>query len=141
MQLFFQIQNLQLLIFCVHDQDFVANLDYIVLCFFCNIIKVNHSCIVSIYLVTIFSYIQLHLVSSFLHTRSLLVPYTYVSIESIYCILLSQLAINAIFIASSFKTLCFLLLNLCYDFNTSLLIFVNTLCFSLRVSTSSSFFL
>ena len=40
-----------------------------------------------------FSYI-VTLISSFLHTRSLLVPCTYVSIKSIYCILLSSFDID-----------------------------------------------
>ena len=53
------------------------------------------------------SIILLHLISSFWHTRSLLVPYTYVSIESIDCILLSLLVGNAISLASSVNTLCF----------------------------------
>ena len=38
----------------------------------------------------------LHLTSSFLNTWSLLTPYAYVFIESIDCILLSSLALNAI---------------------------------------------
>ena len=33
MYLFFKILNLQLLIFCVHDQEFAVNLDYVLLCF------------------------------------------------------------------------------------------------------------
>ena len=33
-----------LLIFCMDDEEFVANL-----CFSCNIIKVNHFCIVLLY--------------------------------------------------------------------------------------------
>ena len=49
--------------------------------FFCNFMKVNNFlyCLI----------ILLHLISSFLLTRSLLVPYAYVSIESNDCILLS----------------------------------------------------
>ena len=41
MNLFFQIQSLQLLISYMDDQEFVANLDYVFHVFFCNIIKVN----------------------------------------------------------------------------------------------------
>ena len=40
--LFFLIQICQLLIFCMDDQESGANLDYFLLCFLCNIIKVNH---------------------------------------------------------------------------------------------------
>ena len=47
--------------------------------FFCNIVKVNHF----LYRVIIL----LHSISSFLLTRYLLVPYAYISIKSIYCIL------------------------------------------------------
>ena len=42
MNLFCQMQSLELLIFCIDDQEFVANLDYVLLCFFCNAKKVNH---------------------------------------------------------------------------------------------------
>ena len=71
------------------DYEFVANLDYVPLCvFFCNIIKVNHFLYYFI--------ILLHLISSFLLTRSLLVPSAYISIESIDCILLSSFELKAI---------------------------------------------
>ena len=48
---------------------------------------------------------------------------------------LSLLALNAILSTSSVKTLGFLLLNLCCDFNIFLLFFMNSLWFSLRLST------
>ena len=67
-----------------------------------NIIKVNH-----------FLYrfiILLHLFSSLSLTKSLLVPYAYVSIESIDCTFLSSFELRAILLISSVKTLCFLLL-------------------------------
>ena len=55
--------------------------------------------------------VLLHLISSFLHTRSLLVPYAYVSTELIDCIYLSSFEFKAILLASSVKTSCFSLLN------------------------------
>ena len=69
----------------------------------------------------------LHLISSALHTRSLLIPYGYVYIKSIDCILLSPLSpfeLKAILLISSVKTVCFSLLNLCCVFNISLLFFI-----------------
>ena len=48
--------------------------------------------------------ILLHLVTSFSCTRSLLVPYAYVSIESVDLILLSSFKLNAILLISSVKT-------------------------------------
>ena len=78
---------------------------------------------------------MLHLISSFLHTKSLFIPYSYISIESIDCILLLSFEHKAISLISSVKTLCLSLLNLCCVFNISLLI-MN----SLRLSTSVLFF-
>ena len=61
--------------------------------------------------------ILLHLISSRISsTRSLLVPYAYISIELIDSILLPSLALNAILLTSSVNTLCFSLLNHCCDF-------------------------
>ena len=85
--------------------------------FFCNIINVNNFLYLFI--------ILLHLTSSFLLTRSLLVPYAYVSIESNDCILLSSFELNAILLISSVKTLCLSLLNLCCVFNIDLLFLMN----------------
>ena len=65
--------------------------------------------------------ILLHLVSSFLHIKSLLFPDVYVSIESIDCIVLLLLALNAILLTSSVDTLCISISNLCCDFNINLL--------------------
>ena len=109
MHLFFQIQSIQLLIFCMDGQKFLANLDYVLYVFFCNIIKVKHYCIVFI--------ILLHLVSSFFHKRSLLVPCTYASIKSIDWTLLSSSELKSILLISSVKTFCLSLLNLCCAFN------------------------
>ena len=96
--------------------------------FFCNIIKINN-----------FLYrfiILLHSVSSYSITRTLPVPYTYVSIKSIACILLSLFELKAILLISSVKTLCLSLLNLCCICNISSLFFVN----SVRLSMSILFF-
>ena len=67
----------------------------------------------------------------------MLVPYTYASIESIDCILLSSFELKGIMSVSSVKTLCLSLLNLCCVFNISLLFFMN----SLGLSTPILFFL
>ena len=61
---------------------------------------------------------------------SLIVPDVYASIESINYTILSSLALNAIFLASSVNTLCLSILNLYYDFNINLLFFMNSLRFS-----------
>ena len=63
----------------------------------------------------------LHLVSSFLHTRSLLVPCSYVSVESIDRILLSSSELKAALLISSVKTLCPSLSNRYCFFNIRLL--------------------
>ena len=97
-------------------KEFAASLDYVVFVFFYNIINVNHF---------LYSFIiLLHFFTSFSLTRSLLVSYPYVSIESIDCILLSSFEINAILLISSVK-ICFSLLNLCWVFNIDLLFLMN----------------
>ena len=113
MHLFFQIQCLQL--FCMDDPEFGPIWIMLFYVFFCNIIKVNN-----------FSYrfiILLHLISTFSPNRYLLVPYTYVFIESIDCIPLSSFELNAIFLIFPIKTLCLSLLNLCCVYNNNLLFF------------------
>ena len=92
MNLFFQIQSLQLLIFWMDDQEFLANFDYVL--------------------------ISLHLISSFFSlTRPLLVPFAYVSMKSIDYILLSSFQLKAILLVASVKTLCLSLLNLyCFQY-------------------------
>ena len=67
---------------------------------------------------------------------SLFVPYSYVSVGSINCILLSLLALTAILLTSSVNTLCFSPLNLYCDFIFSM----NSLGFSFRLFVSSLFF-
>ena len=97
----------------------MANLDCFFHDIFYNIIKVNHFlyCFV----------ILLHLFSSFLLTRSFLVPYAYFSMESTDCIYLSLFELKAIFLISSVNILCLSLLNLhCYC-NINLLFLMNSL--------------
>ena len=55
---------------------------------------------------------MLHLITSFSLTRSLLVPYAYVSIESIDCILLSSFELKEALLIFLAKTLCLSLLIL-----------------------------
>ena len=98
----------------------------------CNIIKVNYFLYCFI--------ILLHLISSFLHSKSLLIPYAHFSIELIDCILLSALPLNAILLTSSVNVICFMLLNLCWNFSINLLLLINSFWFRLRLSTTSLFF-
>ena len=102
MNLFFQIQSLQFLIFCMDDEEFVANLDNVLLCFLLQ----DHQSFLYCFI------ILLHLIS-FSLTRPLHVPYTFVSIESIDCILLSSFELKKIWLTFSVKTLCLSLLSLC----------------------------
>ena len=66
----------------------------------------------------------LHLVSLLSLTRSLLVPYAYVSIESINYILLSAFELKATLLISSLKALFLSLLNLSCVFNIILLFII-----------------
>ena len=131
MNLFFLIQSLQLLIFYMDDQEFVANLDCVLLCFlFYSIIKVSH-----------FLYhfiVLLHLTSSLSLIISLLAPCAYVSIESIDCILSLSFELKAILLISSVKTLCLSLLNLCCIFNIDLYFFTNSCQRTHSVETTST---
>ena len=72
-------------------------------------------------------HILLHVISPFLHTMCLLIPYVYVSIKSIDYILLSSFELKAILLNSSVKTLYLSLLNLCCDFKINLLFFMDFL--------------
>ena len=128
MNLFFQIQSLQSLIFCMDDKEF----ELFLLSFPYNVIKVDH-----------FLYrfiILLHHISLLSLTKFLLVPYAYVSIESIDCILLSSFELKAILLISSVKTLCLSLLNLCCICNISSLFFVNSVRLSMSILFFSNFF-
>ena len=110
----FYFLSLRLLIFCMNDQDFVANLDYDHLCFFCNIVIVNHFSYCFIILrnrISFFCVLFLHLF--FIHIFLL---------NLLLCVLLSLLGLNAILLTSSVNTLCFSLLNLCFR------IFCETFC-------------
>ena len=64
--------------------------------------------------------------SSFLLIRSLLIPYEFISIELIDCILLSSFELKAMLLISLVETLCLSLLNLCCVFNIDLLCFTNS---------------
>ena len=97
--------------------------------FFCNIIIL--CCFI----------ILLHLISLFLLTRSLLVPYVYVSMESVDCILLSSFELKAILLTSSVKILCFSLLNMCCLFNISLFFYEFFLIFFKTIHINFVFFL
>ena len=81
----------------------------------------------------------LHLISSFLNTRSLFIAYGHLSIQWIEYIFLSSLALNAVLLTSTANKLCFLPLNLCCDFSMNLLFFTNSFWFSLRLSASCFF--
>ena len=70
---------------------------------------------------------MLQLISFFLHTRSFLVSYAYVSIESSNYILLSLFALNTILLTSLVNISCFSLLTLCCDVKINLLFSMNFL--------------
>ena len=95
--------------YCMDYQQFEANVDHALLCFFITTSKliIFLHCFV----------ILLHLASSFWVTRPLFVPYTYVSIEKNHCILLTSFELKAILLISSVKRLCYSHLNLCCVFN------------------------
>ena len=129
MNLFFQIQSLQSLIFCMDDKEF----ELFLLSFPYNVIKVDH-----------FLYrfiILLHHISLLSLTKFLLVPYAYVSIESIDCILLSLFELKAILLISSVRTLCLSLLKLCCIFNIDLLFFINYLILPISILFFSRYFI
>ena len=112
MYLFFQMHNLQLLIFCMESQEFLANFDYVLLCLFLQPNQIKHFYTVLLY--------------SFLHPRSLLVLCAYVSIETIDGILLSWLEFKGILLIFLVKALCFYILNPCCILNTSLINYMNS---------------
>ena len=68
----------------------------------------------------------LHLLSSFQCVIFLFGSYAYISIESIDCIHLLSLALNAILSTFSANTLRFSVLDICYDFDINLLFFMNS---------------
>ena len=94
----------------MNDQEFAANLDYVLLFFlFFNIIKVNQ-----------FFIILLRLISCFSLSRYFLVPHAYITIESIDWIFLSSSEIKTVLLISSVKTLYLSRLNLYCDCNINL---------------------
>ena len=60
---------------------------------------------------------MLHLIPSFSLTKSLLVQYAYVSVESIDCVHLLSFELKPVFLISSVKLLWLSILNLCCIFN------------------------
>ena len=60
---------------------------------------------------------MLHLIPSLSLTKSLLLPYAYVSVESIDCIHLSSFELKPVLLISSVKLLYLSILNLCCIFN------------------------
>ena len=66
-----------------------------------------------------FPIVLIFLIFSLFHIRSLLIPYEYVSTESIDYTVFSSLELNAIFLISSVKTLFLLLLNLCRNLKSN----------------------
>ena len=132
MHLYFQIQNLQQSVFYIDGQEYLVNLNSVLLCFLFHIIKVNQF---------LYRYIiLLNLVSSFSLTKSLLVPYAFFSIESFDCILKSSFEIKAILLISLVKTLCLSFLIFCCVFNISLLFLTNYLWFFNTIYVNLAFF-
>ena len=82
----------------MHDPEFMASLDYVLFLFF----FVTSSELIIFAL--LYFIVRFNLLCS--HTKSLLVPNAYVSIESIDCILLSSFELKAILLIYSDKTLC-----------------------------------
>ena len=128
MRFFFQNQNLQLLIFYMDSEKFLAGLH----CFF------RFSFVTSPKLITFVSL-----------SKALYVPYAYVSIKSFEYIILPSFELEVIWLISSIKTLCllllikticFLLLNLCCDCNINFLFSINSLNFFNSAYVSFIFF-
>ena len=130
--LVFHIQSLQILIFCMDDQKYLANLDYVILFYFVTSSKLIT--FGSLYYIVTFSFFLF--CALFLYF--FLCPYN--SIKSVDWILLSSLLLNAILLTSSVNRLCFLLLFLCCDFKINRLFFRNFLWFSSRRSTATPFY-
>ena len=87
-------------------------------------------CFITMLHIATFSYIQY----SFLHAKSLLIPYPNVFVESINCILLSFLALNAILLIFSVNMLAELFLNNVYNFPIYVFIIWHTfLCLNIFV--------
>ena len=117
MHLFFLMQNLQLLVFCMDGREFVATIVFLYI-FSCNFTRVSPY---------IHFFIFGCLNNSALHTIPGPRPYGYEMIPSRISILLSSLALRAILLTFSVNTLCASHLNLCWDFNIVLLLFRHSL--------------
>ena len=126
MHLFFQIQNLQLLILCMYGQEFLAVLNYVFYVFFCNVIKCKHFCIIAF----IFFF-----VAYYVFAYSICICFCWIN----WLHFLSLLEIKAILLISSVIT-CLSLINFCYVFNVILLFFTNSFRSSLKLPTSNLFF-
>ena len=110
--------------------------------FFCVSSFVTSSKLIIFCIILLQCYI---LVSSLSLTTPLFVPYAYVYIKSIYCILLSSFEFKAILLITSVKTLSPSLLHLYCVYNINLLVLMNSLGFVLQqkklsVSILNSFF-
>ena len=88
-----------------------------IFCFFYKI-KVNH------FLYRLIILLNLILISSFSLTRFLFIPYAYVSIKSIDCILLSSFELKGILLVSSVKQFYLSMLSFCRFFNIGLLFLI-----------------
>ena len=123
MNLFFQIQSLQLLIFCIDDQEFVANLDYILLFVFSiTSSKLIIFCIVLLYFITLHYSLLWHLLNLCFCSFHI-----YICFYQIDSFLLLSFELKVIWSMSSVKILCLSLLNLCCVFNVDQLFFMNCL--------------
>ena len=115
MLLFFLSRSPELLIFNMDDQEFLAILDYVLLCLL----------------------LQYNLCWTFLYCHIILAClifsfFGYVFIKSINCILLSSFELKAILLITSVKSLCPSVINLCCSFN--IIFFTNYFWNGLRLS-------
>ena len=109
---------------------------------FLPLINKSGLCYFTIFFVTsskLISFVSLDLISSFSITRLLVIPYAYVFLESIDCILLSSFELKETSLISSVKTY-LSLLNFSCVVNINLF-FMNSLWIFLRLSMSILFFL
>ena len=83
----------------------------------------------------------MRLIFSFLHIRSLLVPYAYISIESIDRNFLSSFELKEILLISSVKTLCPSILKISCVFNIILLFFYEVFLILFKTNYVNFFFL
>ena len=91
-------------------------------------------------LIIFVSFYSIYLITSFKLTRSLFVPYAYVSIKSIDCILLLSLGFNVILLISLVETWHFWHLSLYCVFNIDLLFLMSCLWFFKSICVNFIFF-